>query len=66
MFPYACALCGAEVKVTSAGVKERACGHATATVIAERTSNLYGEGHYAQGSLTSRALAALRKLVGSG
>ena len=66
MYPYTCTQCGGEVQVTPEGVVSRVCGHNTATVIAERTSILYGEGHYAQESLTSRALTALRKLVGVG
>jgi hypothetical protein len=65
VFPYACAECGAEVHVEKDGKVTRTCDHADATVIAERTSNLFGEGGAAgnTGSLSDRVAAALTKLV---
>ena len=61
--PYKCAECGAEVKVADTGHITRTCIHHGATVIAERTSILYGEGGAAGVSLIDRARAALRKLA---
>ena len=60
MHPYYCKECGAEVIVTGEGVT-RTCGHSGATIVAERSSNLFGEGGAAQ-SLTERAAQALRKI----
>jgi hypothetical protein len=64
MFPYACSQCGGEAKVSPAGVVSRACGHDDATVIAERTSVLYGRCRVATPSLINRAVAALQRLAG--
>ena len=62
--PYACAACGAAVQVSAAGVITRPCGHHGATVIAERTADLFGEGG-AEGaqSLAERARAALARIA---
>jgi hypothetical protein len=62
-FPYACAECGAKATVSEQGDIYRACGHDDATVIAERTSVLYGEGGAASLPLYQRALAALESLA---
>lgn len=62
-FPYACADCGAEAKVSAQGAISRDCGHDDATVIAERTSILYGEGGAGERSLLDRARDALGKLA---
>jgi ferredoxin len=62
--PYACAECGAAAKVSPSGAITRMCGHDGATVIAERTADLFGEGE-AEGaqSLADRARAALAKIA---
>ena len=62
-FPYACAHCGAEVKVSPEGDITRTCTHHGQTIVAERTSILYGEGGAAGLTLADRARAALRKLA---
>lgn len=62
-YPYACAECGAQVEVSGQGTISRVCGHDEATVIAERTSFLYGEGGAASLTLYQRALAALESLA---
>lgn len=64
MFPYTCAQCGGEARVSPDGVVSRACGHDTATVIAERTAVLYGQGRCVPQTLAERAVAALRRLAG--
>jgi hypothetical protein len=62
-FPYACSICGGPAIVSDAGDISRACGHDDATVIAERTSILYGEGGASEPSLYQRAASALQKLA---
>ena len=62
-FPYACAECGAQVMVSGQGDISRVCTHHGATVIAERTSILYGEGGASEPSLYQRAASALQKLA---
>jgi ferredoxin len=62
--PYACAECGAPAKVSPAGVITRMCAHDGATVIAERTADLFGEGgSEGSQSLADRARAALAKIA---
>lgn len=64
--PYACAVCGAAAQVSPAGSITRMCGHDGATVIAQRTADLFGDGAAAAGqSLADRARAALRALAGA-
>ena len=62
-FLYHCAICGAEVKVSPEGDVARTCVHHGATVTAERTSILYGEGGAGERSLLDRAWDALGKLA---
>mgnify|MGYP001231025051 FL=1 len=64
MHPYACSTCGGAAHVSPDGIVSRACGHDTATVIAERTSILYGKGGCAPKTMMQRAVAALCKLAG--
>jgi len=61
--PYACSVCGVEVKVSKAGEISRPCDHHDAAVIAERTSILYGEGGATSMSLIERAEAAIKRLA---
>ena len=49
--------------VSGQGDISRVCTHHGATVIAERTSILYGEGGAAEPSLYQRAASALQKLA---
>jgi hypothetical protein len=63
MSGYHCAECGLTVRVSAAGDIERSCAHTGATVIAERTAMLYGEGGAgvaAASSPADRVAAALR------
>lgn len=61
--PYYCAYCGDAVQVSVQGEITRTCGHHGQTVIAERTSILYGEGGAGERSLLDRAWDALGKLA---
>jgi hypothetical protein len=61
-FPYYCQQCGGEVKVTDDGLTSRACGHDKATIVAERTSLLYGEGGVVPQGVGERIMAAVQKI----
>lgn len=59
---YYCKACKAEVFVSDQGEVSRTCGHAGETIIAERTSSLFGEGGANERTLWERMLAAIDKL----
>ena len=59
---YYCKVCEAEVFVSAAGIIQRNCEHKDATVIAERTSTLFGEGGATEATLYERARVALFRL----
>jgi len=61
-FPYYCQACRAEVKVTNDGVTTRTCEHDKATIVAERTSLLYGEGGVVPQGVGERIMAAVQKI----
>lgn len=63
---YYCANCRASVSVTGKGDITRSCKcHDTTTVIAERSSILYGIGGAANLTLAERARRAIAKLLAS-
>jgi len=62
---YYCKECEAEVFVSPTGVVQRNCTHHDATIVAERASNLFGEGGATGLSLYDRAVAALNKIIKS-
>ena len=61
---YYCSVCKAQCFVENGQVR-RACVHAHAAVIAERTSVLYGAGSAAGAGLLDRVIAALASLARS-
>jgi hypothetical protein len=67
MSGYHCATCGLTVKVSPAGEITRSCPHDGATVIAERTATLYGEGGASLPvpSLSERVSVAMRTILAS-
>lgn len=62
-YPYACSVCGAEVVVSDNGDIHRACEHDGQTVIAERTSVLYGDGGATAKSYIDRVRDAINTLI---
>jgi hypothetical protein len=60
---YYCSKCGAEAFVTPELVVRMTCDHADATIIAPRTSVLFGEGGALTLGLRERAALALAKIL---
>ena len=60
---YYCKVCKTEVAVSKAGDIVRNCVHTDATIVAERTSVLYGEGGAKEQTLQERAYAAMHTLL---
>lgn len=60
---YYCKVCSTEVYVSKAGEVVRNCAHSDATVVAERTSILYGAGNAKGLTLQERVQSALRVLI---
>ena len=59
---YYCKECGTEVRVTPEGAVTHFCSHVDTTIIAERTSTLFGDGQFDESSLYDRAVAAIIKI----
>lgn len=59
--PYYCKECGAAATVVDGEVR-RTCAHVGSTIIAERTSTLYGDGGVAPAG-RSRILERVRQLL---
>lgn len=62
---YYCKECGGAVAVAPSGVVTRTCPHQLATIVAERSSVLFGEGGAGEMSLLQRAAQALQKIAGA-
>lgn len=64
MHPYYCKDCGAQASVVD-GAVVRTCDHHNSTIIAERSCQLFGEGHGSAEtvSLWQRSVSAIEQIM---